>query len=102
MITRSNEPPGDEKLSQPGRSSIGLHGDEAELRRWRESFLGVVELPVAASVIGQAVIVLEIIYDGSPRRGLTVRCRTSDEEEHRVALADVRFREDTEADESVR
>ena len=83
-------------MSVPDGSSTGLHGDDAELRRWWRSFLDCVELPLAASVIGQVVTVLEILYDGTPRRGLTVRCRTSANEEHRIALDDVRFRENTD------
>jgi hypothetical protein len=74
---------------------IGRDRDEPVLRHWHRSFLDCIELPMTASVIGQPVTVLEIIYDSGLRLGLTVRCRTSDGEEHRVALADVRFREDT-------
>lgn len=84
-------------MSASEGSSIGRHGDEAALRHWRRSFLDCIELPVDATVIGQPVIVLEIIYDGNPRLGLTIRCRTGDNEEHLVALADVRFHEDTNA-----
>jgi hypothetical protein len=84
-------------MSASEGSSIGRHGDEAALRHWRRSFLDCIELPVDATVIGQPVTVLEIIYDGNPRLGLTLRCRTGDNEEHLVALADVRFHEDTNA-----
>jgi hypothetical protein len=41
--------------------------------------------------------VVEIAYDGNPRRGLTARCRTSHGREHVIALADVCFPEGGEA-----
>jgi hypothetical protein len=83
-------------MSMSDGSAIGRDGDERALRHWHRSFLDCLELPVTASVVGQPVTVLEIVYESSLRLGLTVRCRTSDGEEHRVALADVRFGEDTD------
>jgi len=76
--------------------AIEQQSDDADWHRWRRSFLDVLDLPMAAAVIGQPVVVLEIVY-GSPRRGLTARCRTVDDREHEVALADVRFRPNTKA-----
>jgi hypothetical protein len=81
----------------PPRSPINVGADDVQLRAFLQVFRDGVELPIAAAVIDEPVIVVELAYNGNVRRGLTARCRTSQGSEHVVALADVRFPEATEA-----
>lgn len=75
----------------------GVGADEEHLRAFRRVLADRVELPTGAFVVDQPVTVLEIEYEGHPRRGLTVRCRTEQGGEHVVGLADVRFSDGSEA-----
>jgi hypothetical protein len=71
--------------------------DDARLRAFHQAFADRVALPMSASVLDEPVTVVEIAYDGNPRRGLTARCRTSHGREHVIALADVCIPEGGEA-----
>lgn len=71
--------------------------DERQHRTVHRAFTQDVRLPAAASVIDEPVTVVEVLYEGNPRRGLTARCRTAAGREHVLALADVRFPEGSEA-----
>jgi len=81
----------------PPTSSIDAGADDERLRAFRQAFAEHVEVPAGALVIGEPVTVVEVVYDGNTRRGLTARCRTGHGSEHVVALADVRFPEGSEA-----
>lgn len=78
-------------------SSFAAGADDERLRAFWQAFADHVELPTGASVIDEAVTVVDVAYDGNTRRGLTARCRTARGREHVVGLADVRFPEGTEA-----
>ena len=78
-------------------TSIDAGANDERLRAFRQAFAEHVEVPAGALVIGEPVTVVEVVYDGNTRRGLTARCRTGHGSEHVVALADVRFPEGSEA-----
>lgn len=65
------------------------YGDDEQLWALRQAFEDGVEFPASARVLGGPVEVLEIDYDGNPRRGLTARCRARDGHEHVVSASDV-------------
>jgi tetratricopeptide (TPR) repeat protein len=69
------------------------HGDNEQLRAFRQLFADEVSFPLDGSVMGQPVTVLAIDYDGNVRRGLTARCQLRDGAEYVVAAADVMFPE---------
>jgi hypothetical protein len=85
------------KRGVPHRGERAVPADDERLRTFRQAFADRVELPTSASVLDEPVTVVEIAYDGNPRRGLTARCRTSHGREHVIALADVCFPEGGEA-----
>jgi hypothetical protein len=66
-------------------------GEDEQLWALRQAFEDNVRLPADASVVGEAVSVVEIDYDGNARRGLTARCHSADGSEHVVAACDVAF-----------
>ncbi len=78
-------------------TSIDAGANDERLRAFRQAFADHVGLPTGASVIDEPVTVVEVVYDGNTRRGLTARCRTGHGSEHVVALADVRFPEGSKA-----
>jgi hypothetical protein len=67
------------------------YGEDEQLWALRQAFEDNVKLPADASVVGEAVSVVEVDYDGNERRGLTARCRRTDGSEHVVAACDVAF-----------
>lgn len=69
----------------------GVHGDDAQLRAFAQAFTHNVSLPADAFVIGEPVSVVQIDYDGNPRRGLTATCRRDDGSHHVAALGDILF-----------
>jgi hypothetical protein len=81
----------------PRRGGRDASAEDERLRAFQQAFAEHVELPTGASVLDHPVTVVEIAYDGNPRRGLTARCRTSHGSEHVIALADVCFPEGGEA-----
>jgi hypothetical protein len=85
------------KRSVPHRGGRVAGAEDERLRAFRQAFADRVKLPTSASVLDEPVTVVEIAYDGNPRRGLTARCRTSRGREHVIALADVCFPEGGEA-----
>jgi hypothetical protein len=48
-----------------------------------------VALPLDVHVIGEALVIVAVEYDGNARRGLVARCRREDGSEYRIGLADV-------------
>jgi hypothetical protein len=85
------------KRGLPRRGGRAAGAEDERLRAFRQAFADRVELPTRASVLDEPVTVVEIAYDGNPRRGLTARCRTVRGREHVIALADVCFPEAGEA-----
>jgi len=85
------------KRGVPRRGGRAVPAEDERLRTFRQAFADRVELPTGASVLDEPVTVVEIAYDGNPRRGLTARCRTSHGREHVIALADLCFPEGGEA-----
>ncbi len=65
--------------------------DGEQLRALHRAFAEHVPLPDDAFIIGEAVSVLAIDYDGNTRLGLTARCARSDGSEHVVAANEVAF-----------
>jgi hypothetical protein len=62
-----------------------------------QTFEDEVPLPTEATVIGEAVSVTKIDYDGNPQRGLRATCKKADGKTYEVALADVEFTGDCKA-----
>lgn len=71
--------------------------DDAACGTFVREFTGRVRLPVDAHVVGEPVQVIELRYDGNPRRGVTASCR-GQEADYIVSIADVRFAKGSEAD----
>jgi hypothetical protein len=69
---------------------------DAACLAWQRAFAERVELPAPASVVGEAVSVIDVTYAGHPRRGVVARCRRPDHREYDVSLADVDFADNTE------
>lgn len=67
------------------------YSDQEKLWAFRQAIRDDVGFPCDGSVIGQAVSVLDVEYDGNERRGLTARCRCADGSLHVVSAADLRF-----------
>jgi len=78
-------------------SATTAGADGQQLHAFQQVFADHVELPTGAYVIDEPITVVDIAYDGNPRRGLTARCRTSHGRDHVIALADVCFPEGGEA-----
>ncbi len=76
------------------------YGEDEQLWALLQAFQDNVPLPADAFVIGEAVEVVEIDYDGSTRRGLTARCRRQGGE-HAVAVSEVSFPEGSEGAQHV-
>ena len=82
-------PEGTEELLD--RILTDAYGEDEQLWALRQTFEDNVELPADAFVVGEPVEVVEVDYDGTPRRGLTARCRRSDGGEHVVPASHVVF-----------
>ena len=77
---------------------VDAHDEDEQLMALREAFEEGADLPADAHVIGEPVTVLEVDYEGNERRGLTALCRRSDDgTEHVISLADVLFKQGSEA-----
>jgi hypothetical protein len=68
---------------------VDAYDDNEQLWAFRQVFEDSVALPVTGFVIGEPVSVIEVDYDGNPRRGLTVKCRRGDGTHYGVSLSDV-------------
>jgi len=69
------------------------YGDDEQLRALLGAFEDGVELAADGFVVGEPISILEINYDGTPRRGLAALCRGRDGVEHVVGAADAVFLE---------
>lgn len=69
--------------------TVDAYGDDEMLWAFRQAFEDNVDLPSDGFVIGEPVSVIEFVYDGNERRGLTALCRREDGSEHAVAAADI-------------
>ncbi len=68
------------------------YGDEEQFEAFRQAFEDQVSLPTEAQILGETVRVIVIDYDGNSRRGITVTCRHSgDQQDHVFSIADVVF-----------
>ena len=70
---------------------VDAYGEDEQLWAFRQAFEDDVPMPVEGTVIGEAVSVTKIDYDGNPQQGLRATCRKSDGKTYGVALADVAF-----------
>ncbi len=80
---------------------VDTDGDDEHLWAFRQGLEDELGLPKEAFVIGEAVTVLTIDYDGNERRGLTARCRREDGTEYQVAACDLFFPRGTMAARSI-
>ncbi|HVN97778.1 MAG TPA: hypothetical protein VMT62_15215 [Syntrophorhabdaceae bacterium] len=80
---------------------IDADGDDEQLWAFRQGLEDELGLPKQAFVIGEAVTVLTIDYEGNERRGLTARCRREDGTEYQVAACDLFFPRGTMAARSI-
>ena len=80
---------------------VDAYGDDEQLWAFRQGLEDELALPKEAFVIGEAVTVLTIDYDGNERRGLTARCRREDDTEYQVAACDLFFPRGTMAARSI-
>jgi len=70
---------------------VDAYGEDEQLWAFRQVIEDEVSLPAEATVIGEAMSVTKIDYDGNPHRGLRATCRKPDGKTYEVALADVEF-----------
>ena len=71
--------------------TVDSHGDDEQLKAFRQAFEDAVSFPCDGFVIGEPVSILEIGYAGNVRRGLTATCRREDGSVHVVSVLDVAF-----------
>jgi len=76
---------------------VDAYGEDEQLWAFRQVLEDELPLPVDASVIGEAVSVTKIDYDGNPHRGLRATCKKADGKTYKVSLSDVVFPEDSKA-----
>ena len=76
---------------------VDAYGEDEQLWAFRQVIEDEVPLPAEGSVIGEAVQVTKIDYDGNPQRGLRATCRKSDGKTYEVTLEDVAFPEGSPA-----
>lgn len=67
---------------------VDAYGDDEQLSAFRQSFEDEATFPFPGHVVGTAVDVVDIDYDGDERRGLVAVCRRGGTS-HRVSLHDV-------------
>lgn len=67
---------------------VDAYGDDEQLWAFRQFFEDEATFPFPGDVVGAAVDVVDIDYDGDERRGLVAVCRR-DGASHRVSLHDV-------------
>jgi len=80
---------------------VDAYGDDEQLWAFRQGLEDELALPQEAFVIGEAVTVFTIDYEGNERRGLTARCRREDGTEYQVAACDLFFPRGTMAARSI-
>ena len=76
---------------------VDAYGEDEQLWAFRQVFEDEVPLPTEGTVIGEAVAITKIDYDGNPQRGLRATCKKVDGKTYEVALADVEFTGDSKA-----
>ena len=76
---------------------VDAYGEDEQLWAFRQAFEDAVALPAGGTVIGVAVSVTKIEYDGNPQQGLRATCKKADGQIYEVALADVNFPDDSSA-----
>jgi hypothetical protein len=76
---------------------VDAYGEDEQLWAFRQAFEDEVSLPAEGTVIGEAVSVTKIEYDGNPQQGLRATCKKADGQNYEVALADVNFPDDSKA-----
>jgi len=70
---------------------VDAYSDDEQLWAFRQGLEDELGLPKEAFVIGEAVTVLTIDYEGNEKRGLSARCRREDGTEYQVAACDLFF-----------
>ena len=70
---------------------VDAYGEDEQLWAFRQAFEDEVSLPAEGTVIGEAVSVTKIDYDGNPQRGLQATCEKADGKVYDVGLAEVEF-----------
>jgi len=55
---------------------VDAYGEDEQLWAFRQAFVDEMPLPGEGTVIGEAVSVTRIDYDGNPQRGLRATCNT--------------------------
>jgi len=76
---------------------VDAYGEDEQLWAFLKTFEEEVPLPTDGTVIGEAVAVTKIDYDGNQQRGLRATCRKAGGKTYHVALEDVEFPEDSKA-----
>ncbi len=76
---------------------VDAYGEDEQLWAFRQAFEDEVPLPADGTVIGEAVSVTKIDYDGNPQKGLRATCRKANGKTYDVALADVVFPDESKA-----
>jgi len=67
---------------------VDAYGDDEQLTSFQVAFAEAARFPFPGRIVGTAIEVVKIGYDGDPRRGLTATCRREGET-HRVSLTDI-------------
>ena len=73
---------------------VDAYGDDEQLTALREGIAEALDLPADVHVVDEPLSLIDIDYDGNPRRGLVARCRREDGSEYRVTFADVQLSPD--------
>jgi hypothetical protein len=72
--------------------TVDAYGPDEQLWAFRQAFEDTADLPFAGRVVGVAVLVDQVDYEGDDRRGLVAICQR-DGQQHTVSLLDVRLAE---------
>jgi len=70
---RGKEPPELDRLID--EIIVDAYGDDEQLWAFQQAFEDNVAMPAEAFVVGEAVTVMRIDYDGNERMRITVQCR---------------------------
>jgi len=76
---------------------VDAYGEDEQLWAFRQAFEDEVPLPVEGAVIGEAVSITKIDYNGTPQKGLRATCQKADGKTYELALADVEFPAESKA-----
>ncbi len=68
---------------------VDAYGEDEQLWSFRQAFEDDGRFPFPATVVGAALDVMAVDYEGDERRGLLALCRREEGETHRVPLLDV-------------